>query len=477
MSHFVPVAHGAWGLVWYWVAIAFDGIAVLFAIPAVLARRREPSVTLAWLLGLLLLPAVGVALFLVFGRGNVRRLARPRQRLLAGRRDAAEPADLEAVDLAIRPLALAAWKAAAAPVRGGNRVGVLVNANEAYPAKLAAIEEATRTLDLAYYIFRPDRTGALFRDALIAAARRGVRVRLLLDAVGADRFSGGFFRPLRAAGAEVRYFLPISPLRAWTLNLRNHRKILAVDRRIGFTGGINIGDEYLDAGGLGRWRDTHVRLEGPAVADLASVFDDDWAYTLGKAPEPPGALPEPAGESLVQILPSGPEDRGEGIYQIYFAAFASARRTIDITTPYFIPDQAIAVALVSAALRGVRVRLLVPDQNNQRLAALAARSYFDELLDAGVEIWRYTPGMIHAKTVVIDGAWASVGTANMDVRSFRLNFEVNGLLFGGAGTARLAEVFERDLAESDRLDPGLFRRRSLWWRAAEGGARLLSPIL
>ncbi len=452
------------------------GVLHLAFIPLVLARRREPSVTLAWLLALFLLPAVGVVLFWIFGRGAVRRTARPRRRLLEGRRVSEAEPDLDAIPSALRPLAHAAWRAASAQVTGGNRVEVLVNAGEAYPAKLAAIERAKSRIDMAYYIFRPDGTGRRFRDALAAAARRGVEVRLLLDAVGCAG-TGRFFQPLRQAGARVASFLPLSPWRAWTLNLRNHRKILAVDGAIGFTGGINIGDEYLGASRVGTWRDTHLSLEGPAVQALSAVFADDWSYSTGDPIPTPVAPPPAVGGSFVQIVPSGPEDRAEAIYQAYFAAIATARSSLDLTTPYFIPDRAIAVALVSAALRGVRVRLLVPYKNNQRLTALAGRSYFDELIEAGVEIYLYTPGMIHAKTLVIDGAFGSVGTANMDVRSFRLNFEVNGLLYGGTAVARLGEIFERDLAAGTRLDPDRFGRRSLWQKAAEGGARLLSPIL
>ncbi|MHB8419232.1 MAG: cardiolipin synthase [Myxococcales bacterium] len=466
----------AWTLLGSALGLAI-GLLHFACIPLVLARRREPAVTLAWLLGLLLLPGVGVILFWVFGRGTVRRSARPRQRLLEGRRAAEpDPQGLLGVGEALRPLASAAWRAGMAAMTGGNRVDVLVNAGEAYPAKLAAIDAARARIDAAYYVFRADATGKRFRDALAAAARRGVEVRLLLDAVGTAG-SFGFFRPLRQAGAQVRSFLPLSPLRAWTLNLRNHRKILAVDGEVGFTGGLNIGDEYVGASRVGSWRDTHLRLQGPAAADLEAVFSDDWAYTTKEPPrELPPRSPGP-GKSAVQILPSGPEDRGQGIYQVYFAAFATARRTLDLTTPYFIPDQAIAVALVSAALRGVRVRLLVPGKNNQRMADLAGRSYFDELLEAGVEIFLYSPGMIHAKTLVVDGEWASVGTANMDVRSFRLNFEVNALLYGGPEVERLAEIFERDIQAGRRLDPEAFRGRSLLTRAAEGGARLLSPIL
>ena len=453
------------------------GVLHLAFIPLVLARRREPAVTLAWLLGLLLLPAIGVVLFWIFGRGAVRRTARPRKRLLEERRIAEHAPAPSGIPELLRPLARAAWVAGNAAVTGGNRVEVLINAAEAYPSKLQAIEGARRSIDAAYYVFRPDGTGRRFRDALTAAARRGVDVRLLLDGVGSAGL-GAFLRPLRAAGASCRTFLPFNPIRAWTLNLRNHRKILAVDGEVGFTGGLNIGDEYLGASSrFGAWRDTQLRLEGPAASALEQIFSDDWAYTTGEQPRAPIAAAAASGSSFVQVLPSGPEDRAEAIYQVYFAAISIARSTLDLTTPYFIPDRAIAVALVSAALRGVRVRLLMPFHNNQRLTALAGRSYFDELLDAGVEIYLYTPGMIHAKTMVIDRAWASVGTANMDVRSFRLNFEVNGLLYGGPEVERLSEAFERDLAVGQRLDPAHFRARSLWRRAAEGGARLLSPLL
>ncbi len=462
--------HDAWHLLGSTLGVVV-GVLHLACIPLVLARRREPAVTLAWLLGLLLLPALGVILFWIFGRGAVRRTARPRQRLLEDRRISESHPDLGEVDEALRPLANAAWHSGLSAVTGGNRVHVLINGEEAYPAKLEAISRAQRTLDAAYYIFNSDETGRRFRDAFSAAAGRGVKVRLLLDAVGCAWTWNSFFDPLRAAGGAVRTFLPLSPLRARTLNLRNHRKILVADGGVGFTGGINIGDEF------GSWRDTHLRIEGPAAADLETVFSDDWAYTTGEAPKAAPAKVNVGSHSFVQILPSGPDDRAEAIYQVYFAAIATAARTIDLTTPYFIPDRAIAVALVSAALRGVQVRLLMPGHNNQRLTELAGRSYFDELLEAGVQIFLYEPGMIHAKTLVIDRAWASVGTANMDVRSFRLNFEVNGLLYGGPEVSRLSDIFEQDLARSRRLDPATFSRRSLWERAAEGGARLLSPVL
>jgi cardiolipin synthase len=447
-------------------------------IPPVLARRREPSVTIAWLLALILLPPFGAVLYWFFGRDKVLRSARPRQRLARERQAEQRPPDLSCVGPSLIPLARTAWELARAPVTLGNQVEVLLDAHTAYPAKLRAIADARQSIDAAYYIFRDDETGRLFRAALIAAVERGVRVRVLVDALGSFGL-GRFLRPIKRAGGEVRHFLPMSLLQGWSVNLRNHRKILVVDGETGFTGGLNIGDEYLaDHGKLGRWRDTHLVLRGPSVANLAEVFADDWAFTTRGALEPVPPVPMVDGaQQMVQIVPSGPDDRGEAIFNVFFTAISTARSSIDLTTPYFIPDMAISVALKSAAMRGVRVRMIVPRRSDQPITATASRSYAEELIDVGIEIYRYEPGMIHAKTLLVDDAFASVGTANMDVRSFRLNFEVNALIYGGSAVADLKRSFEDDLALSQLVDAERFHARSFWRRAAEGGARLLSPIL
>jgi cardiolipin synthase A/B len=458
-----------------WMEIGLQLACVL----AVLARRREPSVTLAWLLGIVLFPIVGMVLFWFFGRDRVRRSARPRLRLLAERRAEESGADIEAIPQAMRSLARTAWQTGRAAVTVGNQVETLVDGSQVYPALLDAIAGAERTVDATYYSFARDATGHRFRDALVAAAQRGVRVRVLVDALGSVRL-GGFLSPLKAAGGEWHPFMPFNPFDGLSLNLRNHRKILVVDGHIGFIGGLNIGDEYLrGTPSLGAWRDTNLGIRGPAVAELQAVFADDWAFTTGTPMEPKLALagaPAP-GSCPVQILPSGPDDRAEAIYNVFFAAISIAKRTLDLATPYFVPDLAIWVAIRSAAMRGVRVRIIVPAHSDQWLTAAASRSYGEELMTAGVEIYRYSPGMMHAKTMIIDGEWASVGTANMDVRSFRLNFEVTALLYDRATIQPLQDSFERDIARSELVDPRWFSQRSFFQRAIEGFARLLSPLL
>jgi cardiolipin synthase A/B len=464
-----------------WLAHAVTVLIVvtqLIFIPPVLARRREPAVTIAWLLALILLPPFGAIIFWFFGRNRVLRSARPRLRLARERQAEQQLPDLSCVGKKLIPLARTSWQLAGAPVTLGNQVDVLLDAEQTYPAKLQAIAGATRSIDAAYYIFSDDETGRLFRDALVAAAERGVRVRLLVDALGSLGV-GKFLRPIKRAGGDVRHFLPMSLWQGWSLNLRNHRKILVVDGHTGFTGGLNIGDAYLGTGAThGRWRDTHLRLRGPAVANLAEVFADDWAFVRRRPPETIPPVPmEPGGLHSVQIVPSGPDDRAEAIFNVFFTAISTAVSSIDLTTPYFIPDMAIMVALKSAALRGVQVRMIVPEHSDQPLTATASRSYAEELMNVGIQIFRFLPGMIHAKAMIIDGAFATVGTANMDVRSFRLNFEVNALIYGGGAVESLKRSFESDLAESELIDAKRFGTRSFWPRAAEGAARLLSPLL
>jgi cardiolipin synthase len=261
--------------------------------------------------------------------------------------------------------------------------------------------------------------------------------------------------------------------RAWTVNLRNHRKLAVIDGAVGFTGGINIGDEFLP------WRDVHLRVEGPAVRQLQQIFLADWFFTtredLVSRALFDGATP--SGDSVTQLVQSGPDATVEAIHHLYFAAIASARERVLLSTPYFVPDRAILVALQTAALRGVDVRLVLPSRSNHRVTFHAGRSFYDELLDAGVHVHEYQGGFVHSKIAVVDGSFATVGTANLDVRSFRLNFELLAVLWDAKVVADLEALFEEDLRQASPVDLPTWRSRGFLLRIAEGVGRLFAPLL
>ncbi|TBR11080.1 MAG: cardiolipin synthase [Lysobacter sp.] len=438
----------------------------------IILQKREPAATLAWLISLAALPYVGFLIYYVFGPQRIRR-----QRLRRGRVRARMPSSPVADSADSRELARLSTATTRLPPSTATDVRLLIDGAATYDALLEAIAQAQEHVHLEYYIVEPDRTGAALRDALVERARAGVKVRLLLDAVGSARMSRRFLAPLLDAGGEIARFHPMRlPWRRPWLNLRSHRKIVIVDGRIAFTGGINITDAQDERLSAEAYRDLHLRLEGEVVGTLQLVFAEDWVYATGD--RPPG-LPVPLatpGPVQAQVLTSGPDSAWETIHRVQVAAIHAAKQRVWLATPYFVPGEAAMMALTSAALAGLDVRLLVPHRSDSRLVTFAARSYFDELLAAGVRIHEYGPRLLHTKALLVDDDIAVIGSANFDHRSFRLNFEVS-VLFHDAGVAEaLAELFQRDGHQSPRVRPD--RRRSLWrHRLPEALARLLSPLL
>ena len=257
------------------------------------------------------------------------------------------------------------------------------------------------------------------------------------------------------------------------INLRNHRKLMVIDGEIGFVGGINVGDEFVS------WRDVHLRIRGPAVAQMQSIFVEDWFFAARHDLAAPAFFPrvERVGSAIVQVVGSGPDGSVDAIHRLYFAAIASAQERVYVSTPYFVPDRAIVVALQTAALRGVDVRLIFPRASNHRVTFHAGRSFYEELLEAGVAIYEYLPGMVHTKTMVVDGRLATVGSANLDTRSFRLNFELNAVVCDPDVVARLERLFHEDLAHTERVDLERWRARGVSQRVIEGFGRLCAPLL
>ncbi|HLW67270.1 MAG TPA: cardiolipin synthase [Gemmataceae bacterium] len=453
----------------------------------ILAIKREPMSALAWCSTVLLLPFLGPFLFYVLGYQRVYRpLKRKRQHRRAFRRHrirkkSAGPSISNRLPLGWTAMARLARQLDAFSPTNGNKIDFYSEGAAAFPAKLEAIRTAQHHVHLEYFIFQPDEIGRTFRDALCEKARQGVEVRLVYDAMGSYRLTNSFLNPLRGAGAKCEAFLPVSLFRRRTqVNLRNHRKILVVDGRVGFTGGLNIGDEYLGkVPRFGYWRDAHVRVEGPAVSDLQRVFAEDWDFTAGELLKGSTYFPRQKGSGpvTVQVVQSGPDQELKSIREVYFAAILRARKRLWIASPYFVPDAGILDALVLAGHTGVDVRLLGLQHPDKWLPFLAGRYYWTDMLEAGVKVYQYAKGMMHSKLMLVDGQWASIGTANLDNRSLHLNFEVNCLLYDPEAVAQLEAGFLRDLKDSQAIDPEAYPKRPLTSRLPENVCRLLSPIL
>lgn len=460
-------------------------------IPRILLSQKEAGATFAWILVIAFLPWLGALLFFLIGRTRVRRRAKRKVRYrvainqslqgIGPKRPCCEDSVVERLAEPGRSIARVAVRLSEGPIFPGNAVDVFVEGERCYAEMERAILGAERNVHLMTYIYREDEAGLRFREAMMKKAREGLEVRLLVDGFGSHALGRRFVRPLEEAGAHFARFMPVLPFSPhWRPNLRNHRKILVVDGRVGFTGGLNIGDEYRGRKRrLGPWRDTHLRLCGPAVWRLQETFAEDWFFATRQDLISLDHFPAiaPAGEDLVQVVDSGPDHAHENIHAVFFTAISRAERSIFITTPYFVPDPAMLEALKTAAFRGVDVRLLLPGRSDMRLVQVAGRSFFRELLDAGVRIWEHRPGVLHAKTMVIDGSWSTVGSANMDIRSFRLNFECNVLVTGASFAERMQRIFEDDLARARPVTLEAVRRKTVWRRLSEGFARALSPVL
>ena len=463
-------------------------IFALFLVPRVILERRHPSATLAWMLGIVFLPIIGIPLYYLIG---VRRIRRHIRAKIAASSSVAYPLDHRISPMNL-PTAIAEQCARVLKATGtpppvtGNRITFLSRGDEAYDTVHTLVAEAKDHIHAEFFILDADVVGKRFIQALAARAREGVRVRLLLDDVGSWRALRTMVRPLRDAGGEVAAFLPALPLqRRGAAHLRNHRKLLVSDGRKAFTGGMNIGKKYMGPRlAKGQWKDASVLVEGPAVADLQAVFLDDWAYATEQS-EPAGDFfpdlqnlcwgnPEPC---VLQVAASGPDRATQPIYQGVFTAFTTARRRLWIETPYFVPDEGILAALRNAALRDVDVRLIVPASSDLRIVSFAGRSYFDELMAAGVRIYLYRPTNLHSKVFIIDDDVAGIGSPNVDMRSFFLNFELGLFLYGYPKISELAGIFLEDLSLSDEVNPEEFARRSRARRLLEDSCRILSPVL
>lgn len=460
--------------------LLLDAAIVLGTVGAVLHFKREAQSAIAWVLLIVLVPFGGAVLFWLFGYQTVnRRLRRKRLRGLAYKKLAARPGRAPA-DVPPRwdVLARLGHHGDGFPVTGGNAVQLYHDGVDAYRAVLAELEAAKHHVHAQFFICKSDETGRRFIDALRACARRGVQVRLLVDSVGSYRLSSRLLNTLKRDGGRVASFLPLwNPLR---VNLRNHRKILVVDGRVGYSGGLNVADEYIHKNPrFGYWRDTHFRIAGPAVSALQDTFLEDWYFTTQEAVTGGDYFPhiDPCGHSLAQVVASGPDAEFKAIRETYVSAILRARERVWVASPYFVPDPGLRDALVIAARSGLDVRFLGLFRPDKWVPFLAARYFYGDLLSAGAKVYQYTRGMMHSKYVLVDGEFASVGSANTDNRSLFLNFELNCQFFDTGIAGELEAAFLNDLKDSIRIDPARFAERPFVARLAENAARLFAPVL
>lgn len=447
----------------------------------ILHERRPPVSTLAWIFGLVLLPFVGIPVYFVFGpRQLVRRKLRYRDKRVSVT-SALRDLPPRRVPGDTSRLAMIGENMQHTRVCTATRVVIRHSGDATYDAIVDAVDGARDHVHVEYYIYEADAAGERLRDALVRARKRGVEVRVLVDAVGSPRAGDRFFSPLVEAGGLFRRFQPPRlGLRSFRFfNFRTHRKIVVVDGRTGFTGGMNLSACHSESlSGDACWRDTHLEIEGAAVGDLQRTFVENWVYAGGDSPTTRRYFPElPEGTELVQILRSGPDREVFPIHTFLFAAIATAERRVLLTTPYLVPDEATLAALKSAVLRGVSVNILVPARGDSALVQAAARSYFGELLEAGCKVHTYEKCMLHAKILVVDDDLACVGTANFDNRSFRLNFEVMAVLYGTTHARALAEQFTRDLENASEVKRRTLKEEHALVRLGESAARLASPLL
>ncbi len=471
------------GWVWWTVSVLY-ALTILGIIAVVVSENRNPVKSLAWVTVLLVVPMVGLVLYVFFGRNiqNKRIISRRNRRKL---RRLGSGGSIDRRQLRLSPEGLAqvnlAYSLCGSNYYDGNSIDIFDNGSDKFDALLRDIASARHYINMQYYIIVDDHIGRRVMDALIERARAGVKVRLIYDHVGSFKLSNKALRRMKEAGVEAYpFFKVVFPPFGTRINWRNHRKIVVIDGAIGYIGGMNVADRYVDGGRLfPLWRDLHLRVTGPAVYALQQSFAVDWNFMgqplLEEAPRPVDA--SSGGSVGMQLVTGGPTTQWMNMTMVFQQAISHARNRIYIQTPYFIPSEGLIQALQAAALSKVDVRLMVPKRSDSDMLRWATSSYIQECLRAGIKVYFYEKGMLHSKAIIIDDDFCTVGSTNFDFRSFEHNFEANMLIYSREFNARLKALFMRDMRDSRRVTSGSWRRRPVLEKALESIMRLFSPIL
>lgn len=471
-------------LTWiYWFFTVIYALTIISIVCVVISQNRNPVKTLAWVTVLLALPAVGLILYIIFGRNikNKRIISRRNRRRLK-RRERGYKGDIRKLPLTPQSIQhiLLGQSLTGAPYYLGNDAILYNNGVDKMDALLADIAGAKSFINLQYYILSDDRIGTRLRDALVAKAREGVKIRVIYDHVGSFRVKKRFFKSMTEAGIEAYPFFKVTfPKLGSRINWRNHRKICIIDGTIGYVGGMNIADRYIDGGKFAQWRDLHMRVTGPAVNALQYSFAVDWnslGHELLDYEIAPGSDAK-SGNLGMQFLTSGPNDQWSNIAYVFLQAISQAKKHVYIQTPYFLPTDALLRGLQASALAKVDVRIMMPRMSDSRVLRYASFSYIKECLQAGIKVYLYDEGMLHSKAMLIDDEFTTIGSTNFDFRSVEHNFESNMFIYSREFNERMREQFLEDQKGCTRVIMSQWRHRPRRQRILESFMRIFAPIL
>jgi len=476
------------------IIIAALYVYIFVMIVYLILENRETSTTFSWLLVFIFLPVVGIIFYFLFGRGLKRkrkkyyihqdlanRLSETHHLLIKQQKQVIKTLHEKYISSENRKLIRLLYRNSDSILTRLNSVRVFFNGKEKFDVLINDLKKAQHYIHMEYFIWKADQLTGRVIDVLKERALSGVQVRILYDSVG-NYLPARYLKKLRRSGIQIYpYYNFLSPLKLHTLNYRNHRKIIIIDGITGYMGGMNMGEEYITGGKrFPAWRDTHIRIQGESVFVLQEVFSVSWTNTTKEVPDIKTLIPTQLPELVnthIQVTASGPDSQWESIKQLYFLLISSADQSIYIQTPYFIPDASIVMALKTAALSGTDIRVMLTGWVDKRLPYWAAFTYLKDLLDAGVRFYYYTGGFMHAKTIVVDAKTCSVGTANMDIRSFTLNYEINALIYDEDIAKQMICQFITDLDSSREFTRNSYDQLSRPRRLRNSLARLFAPLL
>lgn len=484
-----------WSNIWShltWIILVLYLFTIIFTVAVVIFENRDPAKTISWGLFIITVPVLGILGYILFGQNFRKEKIFSRKGLKDLSRlqhlSKSQIRDMDEMDLIGDP-AIKTKKGiiklllnnSKALLTRYNHIEILQNGRETFDSILEALEQATDHIHMEFYRWESDRIGEQIRELLIRKAREGLKIRLIYDDVGSWKIRRDYIKALRKEGVEILPFMPVRfPYFTSKINFRNHRKIIVIDGKTGFLGGLNIADKYIYGFKKIRfWRDTHMKIQGEAVQSLQTIFLVDWYFVSNQIVQNRHRyFPEfdIRKQIMVQIISSGPDSDWASIMQGYFYAIATAQKSIWLSTPYFSPNEAILTAMKTASMSGVDVRLILPAVSDSTVAYWNSFSYVRELLDAGVRIYLYKKGFYHAKLLMVDSLFASIGTANLDNRSFDLNFEVNALIYNQKITKQLEDQFLMDLSHCREIKMKTWKKRPAIQKVKESLSRILGPL-